>query len=62
MEMWAFPITEDAPNAAGALVKSEMGQPSNSGTIVYFDSDDCSELDMVLKEGGEVILAKTPEA
>ncbi len=60
MEMWAFPWTDDAPNAAGALVKSEMGQPNSSGTIIYFDSEDCSELSSVEKAGGKVLLPKTP--
>jgi len=60
MEMWAFPWTEGAPNAAGALVKSDMGQPSGSGTIVYFDSEDCSEVGLVDEAGGEVLLPKTP--
>ena len=60
MEMWAFPWIDDATNAAGALVKSEMGQPSSSGTIVYFDSEDCSELGKVEEAGGRILLPKTP--
>ena len=60
MEMWAFPWIDDATNAAGALVKSEMGQPSSSGTIVYFDSEDCSELSKVEGAGGKILLPKTP--
>jgi len=60
MEMWAFPWIDDAANAAGALVKSDMGQPSNSGTIVYFDSEDCSELSKVEGAGGKILLPKTP--
>jgi uncharacterized protein len=59
MEMWGFPWTDGAPNAAGALVKSDMGQPSSSGTIIYFDSDDCSELNLVEKAGGKILLPKT---
>jgi uncharacterized protein len=59
MEMWAFPWIDDAPNAAGALVKSEMGQPNGKGTIVYFDSEDCSELSLVEGAGGEILLPKT---
>ncbi len=60
MEMWAFPWIDDATNAAGALVKSETGQPSSSGTIVYFDSEDCSELGKVEEAGGRILLPKTP--
>ncbi len=36
MEMVAFPWTEGAPNATGALVKSGMNGPSPNGSIVYF--------------------------
>ncbi|MCU0644979.1 MAG: VOC family protein [bacterium] len=60
MVMWAFPWVDDAPNAAGALVKSDMGKPSSSGTIVYFDSNDCSELDLVEEAGGKILMPKTP--
>jgi uncharacterized protein len=60
MEMWAFPWIDDAANAAGALVKSEMGQPGSSGSIVYFDSEDCSELSKVKMAGGKILLPKTP--
>jgi predicted enzyme related to lactoylglutathione lyase len=60
MEMWAFPWEDQAVNAAGALVKSEMGQPSSTGTVVYFDSEDCSELDKVEAAGGQILLPKTP--
>lgn len=60
MEMWAFPWIDDAPNAAGALVRSEMGRPGTSGTIIYFDSNDCSELDAVEGAGGKILLPKTP--
>lgn len=60
MEMWAFPWIDDAVNAAGALVKSEMGQPNSSGTIIYFDSEDCSELSLVEEAGGKILLPKTP--
>jgi uncharacterized protein len=60
MMMFAFPWVDDAPNAAGSLVKSNMGKPSSSGTIIYFDSDDCSELMRVGNAGGKIILPKTP--
>jgi uncharacterized protein len=60
MEMWAFSWIDDATNAAGALVKSETGQASSSGTIVYFDSEDCSELSKVEEAGGKILLPKTP--
>ena len=40
--MWAFPWIEGAPNAAGVLVKHEMGKPSAIGALVYFSCDDCA--------------------
>lgn len=59
MTMMAFPWTDDAPGAAGALVQSEHGKPSSHGTMVYFDSEDCSELDRVEAAGGTVVMGKT---
>lgn len=60
MTMVAFPWFEGVPNAAGMLVKSEMGKPSATGTIVYFDSEDCdTELRRVEQAGGKVLLPKT---
>ena len=60
MTMYAFPWTDDGEGAAGALVKSEQGKPSSTGTVVYFYSEDCSELDRVEAAGGSIILPKTP--
>lgn len=60
MEMVAFPWIDDAPNAAGALVKYNMNKPSSSGTVVYFNSKNCeNELAKVEKAGGEIVLGKT---
>lgn len=60
MTMYAFPWTDDGAGAAGALVKSDQGKPGSSSTVVYFDSEDCSELDRVEAAGGKVIMPKTP--
>jgi uncharacterized protein len=60
MTMYAFPWTDDGEGAAGALVKSEQSKPSSTGTIVYFYSEDCSELDRVEAAGGKVLMAKVP--
>ena len=60
MIMCAFPWTDGAEGAAGALVKSEQGKPGGSGTLVYFDSEDCSELAKVEEAGGKVIMQKVP--
>jgi predicted enzyme related to lactoylglutathione lyase len=58
-EMLTFPWIDDAPNAAGALVKSEMGKPSSSGTIVYFACENCEvELSRVEVAGGRVLAPK----
>ncbi|MGC1479420.1 MAG: VOC family protein [Chthoniobacterales bacterium] len=43
LEMWAFPMMENAGGAAGAIVKME-GVPSGpGGTLVYFSCEDCAE-------------------
>ena len=60
MTMMAFPWTDNGPGAAGALVKSDQGKPSSSGTVVYFGSKDCSELSLVEPAGGKLIMPKTP--
>jgi predicted enzyme related to lactoylglutathione lyase len=60
MTMYAFPWTDESEGAAGALVKSEQGKPSSTGTVVYFDSDDCAELDRVEAAGGKLIMPKAP--
>lgn len=54
-EMYAFPMNNEAPNASGALVKHPMGQPSATGTLVYFGSEDCAiELGRIEAAGGKV--------
>ena len=58
MEMYAFPWTDDGEGAAGALVKSEQAKPSNVGTVIYFYSEDCSELDKVEAAGGKILMPK----
>ena len=50
LEMWAFPMHDGAPGAAGALVKM-AGVPSGGSTMVYFNCDDCAV------EGGRVAAA-----
>jgi predicted enzyme related to lactoylglutathione lyase len=60
MTMFAFPWENNGPGAAGALVKMEPRKPGAVGTIAYFSSDDCSELDRVEKAGGKIIMPKSP--
>jgi len=60
MEMASFPWVNDAPHAGGGLVKSKDYEPSATGTVVYFYSEDLSiELVKVVKSGGKVLVPKT---
>ena len=60
MTMYSFPWTDEGEGAAGALVKNDQSKPGGTGTMVYFYSEDCSELDRVEAAGGKVIMAKVP--
>lgn len=60
MTMYAFLWTDDGEGAAGALVKNDQSKPGGTGTMVYFSSEDCSELDRVEAAGGKVLMAKVP--
>lgn len=54
IEMWAFPMSPDAPGVSGALVKAP-GVPSGGSTMVYFSCDDCAvEGGRVASAGGKV--------
>jgi predicted enzyme related to lactoylglutathione lyase len=56
--MWAFPMKEGAPGAAGALVKMEDG-PSGNAIIVYFACNDCAtEAAKVPSNGGKIMKEK----
>lgn len=58
LEMWAFPMGMDKTGSGGALVKME-GMPSGGNSVlVYFGSDECSELERVKGAGGRVIKEK----
>ena len=60
-EMWAFPWTDGATGAAGALVKHGM-RPSEraGGTIVYFSCQDVAqEASKAEAAGGKVIMPRT---
>lgn len=59
MRMLMFPAREGAPNCTGALVKSDMMTPGCGGTLLYFDTKDCTaELDRVAAAGGKVLQPK----
>jgi predicted enzyme related to lactoylglutathione lyase len=60
MTMAWFPMTQDAPGAAGSLVKAESYEPSHSGTVVYFSVDDIAEtLRRINANGGKTLMPKT---
>ncbi len=57
--MTLFPWAEDAPGAAGSLIKGETYKPSHSGTVVYFSVDDIGEaLRKINANGGSTVLPK----
>lgn len=59
MKMAFFPWVENAPNANGALVKMKDMPVGAGGTMVYFQSEDCSvEESRVERAGGKVIQSK----
>jgi uncharacterized protein len=52
-----FPMTENAPGAAGMLIKGETYEPSYAGTIVYFSVEDIEEtLRWINANGGKTLL------
>jgi predicted enzyme related to lactoylglutathione lyase len=59
-EMWAFPWVDEAPGAAGALVKHAMRGPAQAaGSIVYFSCQDVAiESARAEAAGGMVILPR----
>ncbi len=60
MKMLTFPMDKfDSPGATGALVKMEGYGPVSGGTIVYFNSEDCSiEEGRVEAAGGKILKPK----
>ena len=60
MKMALFPFTQDAPGAAGSLIKGESYEPSHAGTVVYFSVEDISEtLRRINANGGKTLMPKT---
>ena len=55
LEMWAFPMAQDAYGASGALVKMP-GLPAGArGTLVYFSCEDCAaEVEKAAAAGGRI--------
>ena len=44
VELWAFPMNQESPGCAGALVKMEGKDSGVGGTIVYFPVEDCGTM------------------
>lgn len=59
LEMYAFAMSDEAPGAAGALVKLEGMTPGGGGTLVYFICEDCAvEGARVERAGGTIVRPK----
>jgi len=57
--MYMFNGNPEAPNALGALVKSEENRPSSEGTIIYFQCENLAEEESrVTANGGRVVKPK----
>lgn len=61
MKMAMFPYDPTKGKISGALVQSEMHQPSATGSVVYLNAN--PDLDKVLKRiekaGGKIVMPKT---
>ena len=54
-ELWAFPMQNGGPGAAGTLVKMDGFPSGGNGTLVYFMCDDCAvEEGRVKSSGGQI--------
>jgi predicted enzyme related to lactoylglutathione lyase len=61
MELWSFPMQENAPGATGALVRMEGKDPGGGGTLIYFSCADCGvEAAKAAASGGRVFREKFP--
>jgi uncharacterized protein len=59
VEMQAFPMGQNLPGCAGALVKMEGKDSGSGGTLVYFSCADCAvEAARAEKSGGEIFKEK----
>lgn len=60
LQMVWFPMIQNAPGAAGSLVKADGYKPSTAGTLVYFPVADIeATLARVKDKAGKVLLPKT---
>ncbi|CAN5142087.1 VOC family protein [soil metagenome] len=55
LQMLAFPMAQDKPGAAGALVRTEGFPSGGNSTLVYFSCRDCAvEAGRVASAGGRI--------
>ena len=61
MQMAMFPYQGGSGKASGALVKSEMHQPSQQGVLIYLNANPNMDdvLERISAEGAQIIMAKT---
>ena len=60
MKMALFPFTQDAREAAGALIKGASYEPSHAGRVVYFTVENVDEtLRRTAANGGRTFMPKT---
>lgn len=60
MEMWAFPMHQDAMGITGALVKMPGLEAGGHNVLVYFSCADCAvEAAKAAKAGGALVKEKT---
>lgn len=61
MEMWAFPMHENAMGVTGALVKMPDVEAGGHNVLIYFRCADCAvEAANAAKAGGRIIKEKMP--
>ena len=59
MEMAWFPMEQNAPGAAGTLIKAESYTPSHEGSLVYFSVSEIEKtLATVESNGGKILNPK----
>lgn len=60
MQLWAFPMKQDAMGIVGALVQMQGVPSGGNSTIVYFVTEDCAiEAQRVMDAGGKIFKEKT---
>ncbi|HUR97097.1 MAG TPA: VOC family protein [Pyrinomonadaceae bacterium] len=55
IEMWNFPMDNDAPGAPGSLVKMPGFPVGRNSVVIYFSCEDCAaEESRVVSSGGKI--------